>query len=200
MKIITSGTTLAELGRDCHTQAMVCATLAAHAVALSPPSTPRRKSRPLALALACAIAASTLHLQLALASPAPATSSLSRLVRSRPFSRISASSTASAAKALHPSPADSRHLRARPLPQECSAATLSGARGLQKQPRPSARRSARPTRACSDAKYESVHRLPGRPTREAPVRRRVPPHTPNNVDDAQSRRADRPKRRHCRCC
>ena len=57
-----------------------CATLAAHAVALPPPSTPRRISRPLALALACAIAASTSHLQLALASPAPATSSLSRLV------------------------------------------------------------------------------------------------------------------------
>ena len=62
MKIITSGTTLAELGRDCHTQAMVCATFAAHAVALPPPSTPRRSSRPLALALACAIAASTSHL------------------------------------------------------------------------------------------------------------------------------------------
>ena len=81
MKIITSGTTLAELRRDCHTQAMVCATLAAHAVALPPPSTPRHMSRPLALALACAIAASTSHLQLALASPASATSSLSRLVR-----------------------------------------------------------------------------------------------------------------------
>ena len=135
-----------------------CATLAAHAVALPPPSTPRRMSRPLALALACAIAASTSHLQLALASPASATSSLSRLVRSRPFSRISASSTASAAKALHPSPADSRHLRARPLPQECSAATLTGARGLQKQPRPSARRSARPTRACGDAKCASPTR------------------------------------------
>ena len=80
MKIITSGTTLAELGRDCHTQAMVCAALAAHAVALPPPSTPRRMSRPLALALACAIAVSTSHLQLALASPASATSSLSRLV------------------------------------------------------------------------------------------------------------------------
>ena len=78
MKIIASGTTLAELERDCHIQAMVCATLAAHAVALPLPSTLRRMFRPLALALACAIAVSTSHLQLALESPAPATSSLSR--------------------------------------------------------------------------------------------------------------------------
>lgn len=158
MKIITSGTTLAELGRDCHTQAMVChprrarcrsASALYTAPHVSPPrSCTRLRHRGIHIAPpACFGLPSICHIL-----------PLQARTRSRPFSRISASSTASAAKALHPSPADSRHLRARPLPQECSAVTLSGARGLQKQPRPSARRSARPTRACGDAKCASPTR------------------------------------------